>query len=580
MAYSLPLSAGRVTFLNMCREHHFITLLLALLATLPILSACQPPHEGQMTVTLVADGTTRVLTVEGQPTVSDVLRQADITLGELDRLNPPSYSRVRDGMTITIVRVTEEMVTVQETVPFSSRTLPSDGLPAGETRLLQAGINGMAEVTYRVTYEDGKEVARAEVRRVVITPPQEEVILIGSRGELPTITVVGTLVYLSGGNAWVMRQNSANRRPLTTDGGLDGRVFELSEDGRRLLFTRAVVEDTEGAFNRLWAIFDVTDVESQPIPLDVENVLFAAWVPGTQRAILYSTAEPRESYPGWQANNDLWRGYIDPQGRVVQRARLLEPSSGGTYGFFGTGFAFAPDGVTLAWTQPDAVGVLIPEYAPPAPPLGPRTPTPEPTPTPFEPDIPTERLPIAYIRRTLAEFTPWNAYDFVWRPGVSWSPDGNLIATTIHGVPLGSESPEDSPVFHLTILPVQGGYSINLVDQAGMWAEPRYSPAVAPDGTPLEVQLAYLQAIQPLESVYGRYRLVVMDRDGSNRRLVYPPENQPGLLPQLFAWSPDGRQIALVDPGPEGNLFLVDVSTGLAQQITTDGLSSSPRWGP
>lgn len=580
MAYSLPLSAGRVTFLNMCREHHFITLLLALLATLPILSACQPPHEGQMTVTLVADGTTRVLTVEGQPTVSDVLRQADITLGELDRLNPPSYSRVRDGMTITIVRVTEEMVTVQETVPFSSRTLPSDGLPAGETRLLQAGINGTAEVTYRVTYEDGKEVARAEVRRVVITPPQEEVILIGSRGELPTITVVGTLVYLSGGNAWVMRQNSANRRPLTTDGGLDGRVFELSEDGRRLLFTRAVVEDTEGAFNRLWAIFDVTDVESQPIPLDVENVLFAAWVPGTQRTILYSTAEPRESYPGWQANNDLWRGYIDPQGRVVQRAQLLEPSSGGTYGFFGTGFAFAPDGVTLAWTQPDAVGVLIPEYALPAPPLGPRTPTPEPTPTPFEPDIPTERLPIAYIRRTLAEFTPWNAYDFVWRPGVSWSPDGNLIATTIHGVPLGSESPEDSPVFHLTILPVQGGYSINLVDQAGMWAEPRYSPAVAPDGTPLEVQLAYLQAIQPLESVYGRYRLVVMDRDGSNRRLVYPPENQPGLLPQLFAWSPDGRQIALVDPGPEGNLFLVDVSTGLAQQITTDGLSSSPRWGP
>ncbi len=564
----------------MCRERHPIILLLALLAALPILVACQAPREGQMTVTLVADGTTRVLTVEGQPTVSDVLRQAGLTLGELDRLNPPSYSRVQDGMTITIVRVTEEMITVQETVPFSSRTLPSDGLPAGETRLLQAGINGTAEVTYRITYEDGVEVARAEVRRVVITPPQEEVILVGSRGELPTVTVVGTLVYLSGGNAWVMRQNSANRRPLTTDGGVDGRVFELSEDGKRLLFTRAEVESTEGIFNRLWAIFDITDAESQPIPLDVENVLFATWVPGTQRTILYSTAEPRASYPGWQANNDLWRGQIDPQGHVVQRIQLLEPSSGGTYGFFGMGFAFAPDGVTLAWTQPDAVGVLLPEYAPPSPPPGPRTPTPAPTPTPLEPDVPAERMPVAYIRRTLAEFTPWNAYDFVWRPGVSWSPDGNLIATTIHGAPLGSEPPEDSPVFHLAILPVQGGYSINLIDRAGMWAEPRYSPAVAPDGTPLEVHLAYLQAIQPLESTYGRYRLVVMDRDGSNRRLIYPPEDRPGLLPQLFAWSPDGRQIALVDPGPEGNLFLVDISMGLAQQITMDGLSSSPRWGP
>ena len=73
------------------------------------------------------------------------------------------------------------------------------------------------------------------------------------------------------------------------------------------------------------------------------------------------------------------------------------------------------------------------------------------------------------------------------------------------------------------------------------------------------------------------YRLAIMDRDGSNRRVIYPPEDQPGLSAQVFAWSPDGRQIALVQ---QGNLFLVDVVTGLAQQLTADSLSSTPQWTP
>jgi Tol biopolymer transport system component len=94
--------------------------------------------------------------------------------------------------------------------------------------------------------------------------------------------------------------------------------------------------------------------------------------------------------------------------------------------------------------------------------------------------------------------------------------------------------------------------------------------------------LAFLQSTNPLDSVSSRYQLIVMDRDGSNRRLIYPADDQPGLSPgdldyKGFVWSPDGRQIALIY---QGNLFLVDVVTGLAQQITQDGQAGSPRWAP
>ena len=376
----LLLPVARVTFRAM-KLPRFLSLiglaalLLAGCALLPLSS-----QDNTAGVTLIADGQTRSLRVSPELTVADVLRQAGVSADNLDRVNPPTYNRVADGMTITVVRVTEETVIEREAVPFVSRTVPNDGLPAGEERLINAGVNGEAEVTYRITYQDGTETTRSEIRRVIITPPQDEVIMVGSQNDLPTVTINGTLAYITGGNAWIVQQNSANRRPLTLDGGVDGRVFDLSEDGDRLLLSRTDVatspdgnalatpvpsDGAEGPFNVIWAVLDTRNPDEQPLQLDLQNVLFAAWVPGTERTIVYSTAEPRAEWPGWQANNDLWRAQISANGALIGRRQLLEASSGGIYGWYGTTFSFAPDGVTLAWAQPDSVGILSPSYEEP-----------------------------------------------------------------------------------------------------------------------------------------------------------------------------------------------------------------------
>jgi hypothetical protein len=292
------------------------------------------------------------------------------------------------------------------------------------------------------------------------------------------------------------------------------------------------------------------------VQVHLNNILYADFMPGDSTTILYSTAEPRPNFPGWQANNDLWRARVNSIGVVVDTRLLLKPSSGGVYGWYGTQFSLSPDGKTVAWSQADAVGVLR---------AGSQA-----TPRPGEPAE-------AFTRQTLISFAPRRAYDFVWVPALDWSPDGALISTTLHGPPLGSEAPEDSPVFNTTILPAQGGYSVDLVDRAGMWSAPRYSPAKAPDGTVLQVSIAYFQALQPLDSVASRYQLVLADRDGSNSRVIFPRKDQPGISPRdaVFTWSPDGSQIALIY---QGNLYLLDISTGLAQQLTQDGLSNSPQW--
>jgi len=568
---------------------------VSLLALL-ILAACASQADEGITVVLVADGGQQTLILNREATVAEVLGQSGIELGEMDRVNPPTFTRTEEGMVITVVRVVEEVVIERETLPFNQTTVRNDSIPYGETRLLQAGVDGEVEITYRITYEDGAEVARNEVRRVVITPSQDEVVMVGSAGELPSVTINGTLVYISGGNAWIMEQNSANKRPLTTRGGLDGRVFALSPDGKRLLFTRgpeaepapqpppdATPENGEGTptpaptvtpaptaadedegpppFNTLWAITDVTDPASQEFELGVENVLYAGWAPGEERTILYSTAEPRASFPGWQANNDLWRARVSANGVLIRQEELLSPSSGGIYGWYGTTFQLGPDGETLAWAQPDGMGIL----------------------TPFEPAEETaspggvEEPEDDYLRTTLLDFAPANAYDFVWVPSLSWSPDGELIATTTHGEPLGEETPEDSPVYNLTLVAADGSFEVDVIRQAGMWSLPQFSPLRTTENGEAVGWLAFLKAVEPLNSAAGRYQLAIADRDGSNQRLLFPPDGQAGLLPQAVTWSPDARQIALIH---EGNLFVVDITSSLAQQLTGDGLSSNPRWAP
>ena len=104
-------------------------------------------------------------------------------------------------------------------------------LPAGESRLIQPGQNGLEEVVYRVTREDGKEVRRKEVQRRVIRQAMDEIMMVSSAGQAASVPITGTVAYISSGNAWVMRNNSGAARPLTTSGDLDQRVFSLSPDG-------------------------------------------------------------------------------------------------------------------------------------------------------------------------------------------------------------------------------------------------------------------------------------------------------------------------------------------------------------
>jgi Tol biopolymer transport system component len=184
----------------------------------------------------------------------------------------------------------------------------------------------------------------------------------------------------------------------------------------------------------------------------------------------------------------------------------------------------------------------------------------------------------------LVQYAPFKlVQNWSWRAILSWSWDGQLLATTAHGAPLGSEPPDSSPVFDAVITDRAGTFTAPVVSSSGIWAAPQFSPKrLRPDSQFEYGYLAYLRAREPYNSVNGQYDLVVADRDGSNPRVVFPPAGQPGIISQIsgltardYTWSPDGRQIALIY---QGNVWIVDVETLVAHQLTFDGQSRYPVW--
>lgn len=493
-------------------------------------------------VVLTADGETRQLSVRAGSTVAQALAQAGIAVKDLDRSNPPFYTVLRNADTIKFTRVEEKFRTESAAIPFERQTLRNESLPQGQERLVQTGMSGEQELTYRAILEDGTQTSEAIVKTVVLREPVPEIVMVGAQSSFAPVPIAGQLAYAAAGNAWIIDTSTANRRLIVSSGDLDGRIFSLSPDGRYLLFTRRSKKPADQQINTLWAI-RTDSASATPTSLNAANIVhFAAWYPGSSNAIAYSTVEPRGTAPGWQANNDLYRVTIGGQPR-----RILDARSGGVYGWWGMSFAFSPNG-RLAYSKPDGIGLVSQDGGYLAP---------------------------------LQEIVPLQTHgDWAWTTPLAWGSDSQTLYYVDHVAALPPVTAEESPNFDLAAVSLSNNSGADFAPQTGMFAYPASSP-VRPGSQEQGYEVAYLQAIFPDQSDTSRYRLVVMDRDGSNRRVLFPAADLPGLDPQTPAWSPaavtgqSGDYLCVIY---QGNLWLIDGVDGGAIQVTADGLASRVDW--
>jgi resuscitation-promoting factor RpfB len=524
---------------------HF-RILLWILVSILALSSCssKPAVQSQIKVTINLKEGSKSIEVNTGSTVQNTLEQAGITLNNLDKVEPASYTVISSPIEIKVTRVTEKFDIEESIISYERQTVRNESLPEGQTLLIQPGVNGIQRTTFRVLLEDGSQVSRTEFKNELSTEPLPEIVMVGVQTPFTPVSIPGRIAYLTAGNAWVMENSTGERHPVVSTGDLDGRVFTLSQDSSWLLYTRKSVKDKAAEeINTLWMV-NVAQKNPQPIFLRVKNVIhFADWMPGKTMRVAYSTVEPRPTAPGWQANNDLILLTINDTGGIISKDPIIEPSSGGIYGWWGTKFFWSKEGRQLAYARPDSVGLV---------------------------DIDNKQL------ISLLDLIPYQTRsDWAWVPGLAWSPDGTLIYSVAHTAMSGLTTAEVSPLFDLTAIVVKDSQPITIIAPSGMFAY----PVVSSEDKDGFFQVAYLQAIFPEQSETSRYRLMEMDRDGSNRKAIFPPEGSPGIDPQQVLWGPNFEKtnnwLAFIY---QGNLWLVNPNTGKAQQITGDGSIGKIDW--
>jgi hypothetical protein len=110
------------------------------------------------------------------------------------------------------------------------------------------------------------------------------------------------------------------------------------------------------------------------------------------------------------------------------------------------------------------------------------------------------------------------------------------------------------------------------VQRLTMWAGATQEPVWSPDGS----RIAYASSFE------GRFRLFVMNQDGSGQHLVSPAAAGSTVDDRQPAWSPDGTKIAFASTRPFGASWHVWVmnADGANLRMLPGDLSQHPAWSP
>ncbi|HRW12823.1 MAG TPA: 3D domain-containing protein [Syntrophomonas sp.] len=130
-------------------------------------------------VRVLADGT--IKTIETTPvTAEKAVSLAGFQLGENDIIKTKAGKLVSTNQEIEVIRVTEQIVNEDQTIPYSSEQIDDPTLERGLTKTVKAGKEGIARNTIKIIFYNGQEEKREIISTETLQEPQNRVVAMGS----------------------------------------------------------------------------------------------------------------------------------------------------------------------------------------------------------------------------------------------------------------------------------------------------------------------------------------------------------------------------------------------------------------
>ncbi len=176
----------------------------------------------------ITDTNTIVITKEGnEPT-----KIAQISEEELDN----DIEEIAENYS----NITEEIITVEEEIPFETITKDVSNGKDTTNRVIQDGKNGIKEVTYKVKYKDDVEIERIELSSKVIEKPINKIVQIQTKVTSRSSSRRSGVTTASSGRYKVTAYCSCSRCCGKTNG--------LTASGRRATANHTVAAPSTFAF--------------------------------------------------------------------------------------------------------------------------------------------------------------------------------------------------------------------------------------------------------------------------------------------------------------------------------------------
>ncbi len=121
-------------------------------------------------------------------TVGEALAQAGVSLQNLDYSIPAENEALPADGIIQVVRVSEEIQLVDESIPYETEYVADAELDLDQSKIIQAGQNGLSISRVRTRTENGKEVSRTTEESWVAAAPVNQQTAYGTKITIQTTT--------------------------------------------------------------------------------------------------------------------------------------------------------------------------------------------------------------------------------------------------------------------------------------------------------------------------------------------------------------------------------------------------------